>query len=144
MTIRSILDQKPRDVLIADANANVTTTVASMCERGVGSALIVDDAGKPIGILTERDVLRQFAKHGARLGDQRTGDLMSSPVHTTTMDASVESVMQLMTKHRFRHVPVLDGDTLVGIVSIGDLVKARLQATEAEAESMRQYISTSY
>lgn len=144
MTIRIVLDQKPHDVLIADANASVTATVAAMCERGVGSALIVDGAGKPIGILTERDVLRQFAKHGVRLGEQRTGDLMSSPVHTTTPDASIESVMQLMTKHRFRHVPVLEGDKLVGIVSIGDLVKARLQETEAEAESMRQYIATSY
>ena len=69
---------------------------------------------------------------------------MSRPVRTTTPDASVESVMQLMTKHRFRHVPVIDAGRLVGIISIGDVVKARLQETEAEAESMRQYIATSY
>lgn len=144
MTVKNILDKKPEGVLLVDADATITQTVAAMCERGVGSALVVGDDGAPVGILTERDVLRQFAKHGDRLGEQRTGDLMSSPVRTTTPDASIESVMQLMTRHRFRHVPVMDGDELVGIVSIGDLVKARLQQTEAEAESMRQYIATSY
>ena len=144
MTVRKILDQKSGDVLLAAADATIATTVAAMCARGVGSAVVVGDDGMPVGILTERDVLREFAQHGDRLGGKVTGDLMSRPVRTTTPDASVESVMQLMTKHRFRHVPVIDAGRLVGIISIGDVVKARLQETEAEAESMRQYIATSY
>lgn len=144
MTVRKILEQKGGEVLLADHGDSITKTVAAMCERGVGSAIVAGPDGLPVGILTERDVLRQFARHGEALGEQATGELMSSPVHTTTPDASIESVMQLMTRHRFRHVPVVDGDALVGIISIGDVVKARLQETEAEAESLRNYISTSY
>lgn len=144
MSVQKILDQKGGDVLLAEHGDTITKTVAAMCERGVGSAIVVGPDGLPVGILTERDVLRQFARHGENLGQQSTGELMSTPVHTTTPDASIESVMQLMTRHRFRHVPIVDGDTLVGIVSIGDVVKARLQETEAEAESLRKYITTSY
>lgn len=144
MSVQKILDQKSGDVLLAERGDTITKTVAAMCERGVGSAIVVGPDGLPVGILTERDVLRQFARHGENLGQQSTGELMSTPVHTTTPDASIESVMQLMTRHRFRHVPIVDGDRLVGIVSIGDVVKARLQETEAEAESLRKYITTSY
>ena len=144
MTVRKILDDKSGDVLLATADATIAVTVAAMCARGVGSAVVVDAGGMPVGILTERDVLREFARHGDKLGMKTTGDLMSSPVQTTTPDASIQSVMQQMTRHRFRHVPVVDGGRLVGIISIGDVVKARLQETEAEAESMRQYIATSY
>lgn len=144
MSVQKILDQKGGDVLLAEHGDTITKTVAAMCERGVGSAIVVGPDGLPVGILTERDVLRQFARHGENLGQQSTGELMSTPVHTTTPDASIESVMQLMTRHRFRHVPIVDGDRLVGIVSIGDVVKARLQETEAEAESLRKYITTSY
>ncbi len=144
MTVRKILEQKGGDVLLAKLDDTITKTVAAMCELGVGSAIVAGPDGLPVGILTERDVLRQFARHGEQLGKQSTGELMSSPVHTTTPDASIESVMQLMTKHRFRHVPVVEGDALVGIISIGDVVKARLEETQAEADSMRQYIATSY
>ncbi|MEX0899411.1 MAG: CBS domain-containing protein [Gammaproteobacteria bacterium] len=144
MTVRKILDQKGGDVLLAERGDTITKTVAAMCERGVGSAIVIGPDGLPLGILTERDVLRQFARHGEQLGRQSTGELMSSPVHTTTPDASIESVMELMTRHRFRHVPVVEDNALVGIISIGDVVKARLKETEAEAESMRQYIATSY
>ncbi len=144
MTVRKILDQKGGDVLLVERDDTITKTVAAMCDRGVGSAIVAGPDGLPAGILTERDVLRQFARHGEQLGRQTTGELMSTPVHTTSPDASIESVMQLMTRHRFRHVPVVENGALVGIISIGDVVKARMEETQAEAESMRQYISTSY
>lgn len=144
MIVRDILDKKGGEVLLAARDATITDTVAAMCEKGVGSALVLDDAGLPAGILTERDVMRSFAAHGAKLGKLKVGDLMSAPVHTVAPDATVVSVMQLMTQHRFRHVPIVDDGRLVGIVSIGDVVKTRLAETEFEAESLRQYISTSY
>lgn len=144
MIVRNILDRKGGEVLLAARDATITDTVATMCEKGVGSALVLGDDGLPAGILTERDVMRQFAKHGADLGGLRVGDVMSAPVRTVGPDATVDSVMQLMTRHRFRHVPIVHDGKLVGIVSIGDVVKTRLEETEFEAESLRHYISNSY
>ncbi len=144
MNVREMLEMKGSEVLLVTAETTVTDAVARMCERGVGSAIVVDGAGMPDGILTERDVLRRFAEHGAALGALKVAEVMTSPVRTTTPDSTLEEVMHAMTQNRFRHLPVVDGGALVGIVSIGDVVKARLQETESEAESLRQYISTSY
>jgi CBS domain-containing protein len=142
--VRDMLETKGGDVLLVDEDSTVTDAVANMCERGVGSAIIADTGGMPIGIVTERDVMRQFARHGEGLGDLRVSAIMSSPVRTATPDSSLNDLMQLMTEHRFRHLPIVDDTGLVGIVSIGDVVKARLRETESEAESLREYISTSY
>lgn len=144
MLVREMIAIKGGDVLRVAADASVTEAVAAMCDSGVGSAVVCDEAGLPAGIVTERDVLRQFARHGAGLGSLKVADIMSSPVHTTAPDATLIEVMKLMTANRFRHVPVIDDGALVGILSIGDVVKARLGETESEAESLRQYISTSY
>ncbi len=144
MNVREVLELKGPDVLLVAGDATVTDAAARMCEKGVGSAIVADAQGLPHGILTERDVLRKFAEHGAALGDLKVSVVMTSPVRTTTPDASLMEVMQAMTQNRFRHLPVVDDGKLVGIVSIGDVVKARLHETESEAESLRQYISTSY
>lgn len=144
MNVREVLDRKGSDVLLVAGDATVTEAVAQMCEKGVGSAVVADDDGLPQGILTERDVLRKFAEHGVALGDLKVAAVMTSPVQTTSPDTSLMEVMHSMTRHRFRHLPVVDDGKLAGIVSIGDVVKARLQETESEAESLRQYISTSY
>lgn len=144
MLVREMIAIKGGDVLQVAADATVTEAVTAMCDRGVGSAVVGGENGLPAGIVTERDVLRQFARHGAGLGSLKVADIMSSPVRTTGPDATLNDVMKLMTDNRFRHLPVIDGDVLVGILSIGDVVKARLGETESEAESLRQYISTSY
>ncbi len=144
MKVQDVLDLKGPDVLLVTGDETVTEAVARMCEKGVGSAVVSDGNGLPEGILTERDVLRKFAEHGVGLGELKVAAVMTSPVRTTVPDASLIEVMQSMTQYRFRHLPVVDDGKLVGIVSIGDVVKARLQETESEAESLRQYISTSY
>lgn len=144
MLVREMIAIKGGDVLLVAADASVTEAVAAMCDRGVGSAVVSGGDGLPAGIVTERDVLRQFAAHGAGLGALPVADIMSSPVRTTSPDATLNDVMKLMTDNRFRHLPVVDDGALVGILSIGDVVKARLSETESEAESLRQYISTSY
>lgn len=144
MLVREMLSLKGDEVLLVDAGSTVTDAVARMCERGVGSALIAGDDGLPAGILTERDVLRQYARHGDGLGAMRVSEIMTSPVRTASSDATLNEVMQAMTQNRFRHLPIVDDGKLAGIVSIGDVVKARLQETESEAESLREYISTSY
>lgn len=141
MIVRNLMERKGGDVLLAGADDTITATVAAMCERGVGSAVVVGADGLPAGIVTERDILRQLALHGAGLGEMKVAAVMSAPVKTTTPDSTVQSVLQQMTQHRFRHLPVVDEGKLVGIVSIGDAVKARLYETESEAESMRQYIA---
>jgi CBS domain-containing protein len=142
--VRDILVKKGGDVLTVARDATVAEAVAAMCSKGVGSALVLDAAGMPAGILTERDVLRLVARHGGDLGAQKVGESMTAPVQTTTPETTVMSVMHQMTRNRFRHVPVVDGGRVVGIVSIGDVVKTRLEETELEAESLRQYISNSY
>lgn len=142
MTVSEILQRKGREVLTVDAGDTVTDAVARMCELGVGSAVIIDEDGMPRGIVTERDVLRQFARHGGALGGLRVEDVMTTGIRTTTPDAPLESVLQDMTQHRFRHLPVVENGRLAGIVSIGDVVKFRLQETESEAESLRRYISS--
>lgn len=140
--VRDILERKGSEVLLVTAECSVTDAVASMCERGVGSAIIAGDDGLPTGIVTERDILRQFAKHGTELGGLKVADIMTTPVKTATADASLQDIMKTMTTNRFRHIPIVDGGNLVGILSIGDVVKARLRETETEAESLRQYISS--
>jgi len=140
--VRDILERKGSDVLLVKADCSVTEAVASMCERGVGSAVIAGDDGMPAGIVTERDILRQFARHGTQLGGLRVADIMTTPVTTADADASLQDIMKTMTTHRFRHIPIVDDGKLAGILSIGDVVKARLRETETEAESLRQYISS--
>lgn len=142
MIVSEIMRRKGREVLTVDPQSTVAEAVQKMCELGVGSAVITDDAGAPHAIITERDVLRRYAQHGAALGELKVADIMSSGVITASPSDSLESVLQSMTDRRFRHMPVVENGKLAGIISIGDVVKFRLQETEREAESLRQYISS--
>ena len=141
MTIRAILQSKGNEVLSISSNASIADAVALLAEKRIG-ALPVIDGGKVCGIFSERDVLYGLAREGAKLLDQRVADVMISPAITVEPDSPVLSALSLMTRRRIRHLPVVDGETPIGFVSIGDLVKYRIDRIEAEAAAMREYIQS--
>ena len=105
----------------------------------VGAVVVRD--GVVVGIFSERDVIRGLGQHGARALDQVMRDVMTSPPITVTADASALGALSLMSRRRIRHLPVVEGDQLIGFVSIGDLVKHRIESIEREAAAMRDYIA---
>lgn len=143
MLVSEVLQGKPaHEVVTAGEDTRAAAATQLMTERGVGSLVVLGRGGKIAGIVTERDILRHYARHGAQLGTMRLAEIMSTPVETTVPDARIEDLLQRMTLKRFRHLPVMDQGRLAGIVSIGDLVKAMLQEKTSEAESLRQYITS--
>ena len=139
-SIDSVLAAKGRDVATISAEANLSDAAAELARRRIGALVVLGTGGSIAGILSERDLVRGLAEHGAELLNERIDSLMTSEVVTVEPDVAVLSALGLMTKRRVRHLPVIAGDSLVGIVSIGDLVKHRMERIEAEATAMREYI----
>jgi CBS domain-containing protein len=111
-----------------------------LVERRIGALLVVNDQGRAVGILSERDIVTGIATEGADLTKVTVGSLMTTDVVTCAPDDSVVQLMGKMTERRVRHLPVYDGDELLGIVSIGDAVKNRIEEIEAEATALREYL----
>lgn len=141
MTIASVLRDKGSAVETITADASLTEAVRKLGENRIG-ALPVVDGGRITGIMSERDVIYCLREHGPEVLDWPVGRVMSSPAITAEMDTDVLAALALMTQRRIRHLPVVDGGEIRGIVSIGDLVKHRMQRIEAEAEAMRSYIQS--
>jgi CBS domain-containing protein len=141
MNVDAILKMKGSDVATIEQRASLTDAVAQLRDRGVG-ALVVSADGRHIdGIISERDVVRALAAHGAGALGRTVGSAMSAKVTTCGGSDSVEALMAQMTESRFRHLPVVDADqVLVGIISIGDVVKARLGQLQSENEALTDYI----
>ncbi|HWW65656.1 MAG TPA: CBS domain-containing protein [Sphingomonadaceae bacterium] len=139
MTVGTILATKGHEVITTHADARVADVVRLLAERRIGAVPVLD-GGKVLGILSERDILYRLAGDGAAMLDGRAEQVMTSPAITVSSDLGMLVALSLMTRRRIRHLPVVDGGMLVGIVSIGDLVKARIDRVEAEAEAMRDYI----
>jgi CBS domain-containing protein len=140
--ISQLLRHKGREVATIDGSESVRTALGLLAEKGIG-ALVVSADGKRIdGIISERDVARGLHEHGAGLLAEPVSSVMTSQVHTCPPTASVHDLAQTMTDHRVRHVPVVEDDVLIGIVSIGDVVKARLDELEEERKHMVEYIQT--
>lgn len=142
MKLSEVLDSKGRETVVTHENVTATEAVKLMCDKHVGAVVITDAKGQIGGILTERDILRGYAKYGNQLGELKVSTLMTRRVETARPDTSVEEVLNTMTNKRFRHMPVMHGDRLAGIVSIGDLVKATLREKIQEADSLREYITS--
>jgi CBS domain-containing protein len=142
MKLSDVLDSKGWETVVTNENVTATQAVKLMCEKHVGAVVITDAKGQVGGILTERDILRCYAEHGNKLGDLKVSKIMTHKVETAAPDASVDEVLNTMTNKRFRHIPVVRGGKLVGIVSIGDMVKAMLQEKMQEADSLREYITS--
>ncbi len=141
MTIGAILGGRTGEVLTARRDMSVTQAVAMLSERKIG-ALPVVDGDDVVGVFSERDVITCLARDGAAVLDSTVEQLMTSPAITVERGTSVLGSLSLMTSRRIRHLPVVEGGSLIGIVSIGDLVKYRLERIEAEAEAMRSYIQS--
>jgi CBS domain-containing protein len=141
MLVSQVLRGKGSEVATTPPDASIKDVLATLAGQGVG-ALVVSSDGETIeGIISERDIVRGLAESGAQCLDQFASELMTSEVVTTPPTASTEELMAKMSEGRFRHVPVVDDDKLAGIVSIGDIVKARVSELEAEREQLTDYIS---
>jgi CBS domain-containing protein len=142
MTVEHILLTKGRDVVTIDPGKSLAEAARTLSERKIG-AVVVSDGFRPVlGILSERDVVHALAERGPAALGEPVGTLMTAKVVTCTSKASLNDLMELMTDGKFRHVPVVEGGRLTGIVSIGDIVKHRLAEIEAESRAMRDYIAT--
>jgi CBS domain-containing protein len=135
-----LADKKMASVLSLDAEASVLEAVKKMVEENVGS-LLVTQAGQIRGIVTERDYLRRVALEGRTDSDIPVGEIMSSPLIVVEPDTSVDECMALMTDRRIRHLPVVDGGEVVGVISIGDLVKFQSKQQSFQIQYLNEYIT---
>ncbi|MGY1634728.1 CBS domain-containing protein [Geodermatophilus sp. SYSU D01186] len=143
MHITQLLRRKGAHVATVEASASIRTALALLAEHGVGALVVSADGRSVDGIVSERDVVRALHERGAGLLTDPVSSVMTADVHTCAPGAGVEELARTMTDHRVRHVPVVDGGRLVGIVSIGDVVKARLDELENERAQLVDYIQTS-
>ena len=141
MTIQAILADKGRDVATIGPDERISQVVAKLGEKRIGALPVVED-GRVAGIISERDLIYCLRDHGAEVLDWPVSRVMTSPAVTAELSTRVLSALAMMTKRRIRHLPVVAEGKLIGIVSIGDLVKYRLERIEAEADAMRSYIQS--
>ncbi|WP_336968203.1 CBS domain-containing protein [Sphingobium aromaticiconvertens] len=141
MTVAAILHDKGSDVIQVRSDDTVLFAVQLLAEKRIGCVPVVDH-GKVVGIFSERDLVYRLGAEGAAILDAPVSTVMTSPAITITPDTPVLQGLSMMTRRRMRHLPVVVDGGLVGLVSIGDLVKFRIDRIEAEAEAMRVYIQT--
>lgn len=141
MQVGQLLRRKGTAVATIAPTASVAAVLESLASNGIGALVVSADGSAVDGIVSERDIVRRLASDGAAVLDGPVGDIMTSSVRTCAPDASVDELMSLMTEGRFRHVPVTEDGALVGIVSIGDIVNARVRELETETEQLTSYIS---
>jgi CBS domain-containing protein len=142
MTVRSILADKGREVISIEPGASLADAAKLLAEKRIGAALILGAGHRLVGIISERDIVQALALRGAAALDEPVSGTMTRNVETCNESETISSIMARMTAGKFRHVPVVDQSRLVGIVSIGDVVKHRLQEMERESAAMRDYILT--
>jgi CBS domain-containing protein len=144
MTIRvaNILDGKGHDVLTVAPESSVAALVKLLAEKRIGAVPVVDGAGRVKGIVSERDIVRALAGDPTVL-DRKVETLMTREVQTCVLQDTVANLMEIMTRGRFRHLPVVEDSKLIGIISIGDVVKQRVAEAQSEVEALTSYITTS-
>ena len=141
MTVKSILEEKGRDVVTMTASDTIADAARTLSQRKIGALVIVGVQERIEGILSERDVVRLIAAEGAAGLDMPLSSAMTRKVQTCSEASTVNEVMEVMTEGRFRHLPVAQDGRLVGIISIGDVVKRRIREVEKEAEDIKSYIT---
>ena len=144
--VAHIIDRKGSEVVTIGPAATLAKAAALLAEHNIGAVVVSRDGSTVDGILSERDIVRQFAStDGVGTGSVSVSTAMTTGVHTATPAATIDELVEIMTTGRFRHVPIVDGGALVGIVSIGDVVKSRMDELRTEAESLQEYgTGTSY
>ena len=141
MTVAAILKHKGDAVFAIAPTAGVMQLASMLAEKRVGAVLVRDAAGQVLGIVSERDIARSLATNGPRTLDMTAAQLMTRVIHTVTPQTTVREAMEKMTESRVRHLPVMEDDALVGLISIGDVVKARIIQTEQEVDSLKAYVA---
>ncbi len=141
MFVRDILADKGTDVVTVGPDMTISDYAAVLVDNKIGAVVVVGDDGRVAGVISERDVIHGIAGHGAGCLDLKVGALMSADVISCGPDTTIHEVMSRMTERRIRHLPVMDGDALIGVVSIGDVVKKRIAEAERENNQLRQYIT---
>jgi CBS domain-containing protein len=141
MSVKAILQSKGASVLSVTSDTSVAEAVALLAKHRIG-ALPVVNGGAVLGIFSERDVIYCMAKEGAAALERPVSDVMTAPAMTVDSECAVLGALSLMSRRRIRHLPVVDQEGLVGFISIGDLVKYRIEKIESEAEAMRSYIQS--
>jgi CBS domain-containing protein len=142
MRVKAILSAKGSSVVTVAPEALVSDVVRTLAEKSIGAVVIDDRAGGVAGIITERDVVRALASQGCGALDEPASAFMTREVVTAGFEDTIDEIMDRMTRGKFRHVPIMDGNRLAGMISIGDVVKNRMDQIEAEASAMRDYIAT--
>jgi CBS domain-containing protein len=142
MTIARILAAKGRDVVTTQPHRTLAEVAEILVAKNIGAVVVADDQGSVLGILSERDIVRAVANRGTTLFNDAVSVHMTTDVITTTEDESVYAAMEKMTNERSRHLPVIRDEKLVGVVSIGDMVKHQLAECQYEHKAMREYIAT--
>ena len=141
MTIAAILKQKGHAVTTINPNSTIAEATHTLAEHHIGAAVVCNDQGDLLGILSERDIVRALANHGANVLDHQVHQLMTHHVTTAAPRTTVAEAMAMMTSGRFRHLPVIDDGKMIGLVSIGDVVKARMSQQENEVDSLKAYVA---
>lgn len=141
MTVARILAEKGSSVVTVAPEKTLDEAIHLLADKSIGALVVTHADGSVAGIISERDIMRVLARHGGASFDERVSAHMTSKVVTCTRTTTIEDVMQTMTNGRFRHVPVCEEGKLVGMVSIGDVVKRRIATVEAEHQAMRDYIT---
>ena len=142
MSVSHILGVKGRSIITATAKETVQSIAQKLSKHRIGAVVVVDDKGAIAGIVSERDIVRALAEHGAKSMAMPVSGIMSKTVRTCKVGDGETELMALMTTHRIRHLPVVEGGKLAGMISIGDIVKFRIEAIEREAEEMKSYIAS--
>lgn len=140
MKVQMILDRKGRRVVTTPPDSTVETAVGTMKAERIGALVVTGDDVTVLGIITERDVLLGLADHGADLLPMPVAQIMTTPVKSCATDVDITEVMAEMSRSRFRHLPVIEDGKLRGMISIGDVVKSRLEELESETSVLRDYI----
>ena len=142
MTVKAILSRKGGDVVTIAPAATLSAAVKLLAERRIGALVVTGPDNRVAGILSERDIVRTLAERGPVALDDNVGAVMTRKVTTCTEADTIVFIMERMTAGKFRHLPVVDQGKLVGVISIGDVVKYRLEEVGRESEALREYIAT--
>jgi len=142
MQVENILQSKGRAVHTLPTGASIAEAVEVLNTRRIGAIVVTTTDGKVAGILSERDVVRHLGKDWSSLASRPVSEVMTKDVVTMSRRATVAEVMERMTERRIRHLPIVDNGELVGIVSIGDVVKRKIEETEQEAIALKEYIAS--
>jgi len=142
MKVEQILQSKGVEVFAVKPDDLIADAISMLSEKNIGAVIVKDDAEKVVGILSERDVVRRLGEKGKEALSLRVSDCMTPKPFTCPPSTTLDEVMGLMTQKRIRHLPVRDGDKLVGVISIGDVVKRKIEQAEQEAAALKEYIAS--